>query len=68
MRWIQKTGVKLFRLSFRLTDPVKKVKFFDWIPQSENSVEKTRVDKALFRQCKKARFGLVKNRLYKKWP
>ena len=31
----------------------KKSKFFDWIPQWEYSVEK-----ALFRLCKKARFGL----------
>ena len=36
MQWVKKTGEKLFRL----TDPVEKVKFFDWIPQSENSVEK----------------------------
>ena len=34
-----KTGIKLFGLSFS-TDPVEKVKFFDWILQSENLVEK----------------------------
>ena len=53
------TRKKLFRLSFSaLTDPVEKFKFSDWIPQSENSVEKLRVEKALFRLYKKARFGL----------
>ena len=46
MRWVKKTRVKLFRLSFstgsssrksllfRLDSPVEKVDFFDWIPQS----------------------------------
>ena len=49
-----------FDCVFRLIDPVEKVKLFDWIPQSENSVEKIGVGKALFRlyTCKKARFGL----------
>ena len=37
MRWIKKTGVKLFRLSFRLTDPVEEVKFLDWMIQSKKS-------------------------------
>ena len=32
--------------------------FFDWIRQSEFVVEKSRVEKALFRLCNKARFGL----------
>ena len=32
--------------------------FFDWIRQSELSVKKSRVEKALFRLRKKARFGL----------
>ena len=39
-RWVHKTGVNLFRLSFRLADRVEKFKFCDWIPPSENSVEK----------------------------
>ena len=49
MRSVKKTRVKLFRLSFstggtgRLErlDPVEKVEFFDWIRQSEFSVEKS---------------------------
>ena len=41
MRWVKKTRVKKFDRVFRLTDPVGKVEFFDWIPQSENSVEKS---------------------------
>ena len=43
------TRVKLFRLE----DPVEKVELFDWIRQSEFSVEK-----AFFQLRKKARFGL----------
>ena len=41
MRWVQTTGVNFFDRVFRLADPVEKVMFFDWIPQSENSVEKS---------------------------
>ena len=46
MRWVKKTGVKLFRPSFSieffdrvfpLADPVDKVKFFDWILQSDKT-------------------------------
>ena len=48
MRWVKITRVKLFRLIFRLADPVEKVDFFDWIPQSENSVEKSGVEKSPF--------------------
>ena len=44
MRWVDETGVW--------------TEFFDWIHQSENSVGKSWVEKALFRRCKKARFGL----------
>ena len=46
MWWVKKTRQK------------NKTEFFDRIPQSEKSVEKSLVEKALFRLCKKARFGL----------
>ena len=36
--------------------------FFDWIRQSEFSVEKSSVEKALFRLRKKARFGLLQSK------
>ena len=77
MRSVKKTRVKLFRLwVFRRGDPVEKLDFFDWICQSEFSVEKSWVEKALFRLCKKVWFGLQSKkavfdwqiRLYKKWP
>ena len=76
MRSVQKTRVKLFRLSFRLEDPIEKVEFFGWIRQSGFSVEKSCVEKALFRLRKKARFGVQSKkavfdgqiRLHKKWP
>ena len=31
MRQVEKTGVKLFRRVFRLTDPVEKLEFFKYI-------------------------------------
>ena len=58
MRWVKKTRVKLFRLSFSTGRSSRKSQvFFFWIPQSENSIEKSCAEKALFRLCKKARFG-----------
>ena len=57
MRWAKKTGVKLFQLSFS-TDPVEKVKFFDWIPQSETQSTKVESKKPFFDCNKKGRFGL----------
>ena len=39
MRWVEKTRVTLFRLSFSTGG-----KKFDWTPQSENSVEKAPFD------------------------
>ena len=53
MRSVQKTRVKLFRLGFSTGGSGRKSQFFDWIRQSEFSVEK-----ALFRLREKARFGL----------
>ena len=56
MRSVQKTRVKLFCLSFAT---VEKLELFDWIRQSKFSVEKSCVEKAIFRLLrKKARFGL----------
>ena len=60
----------------RNADPVEKVEFFDWIRQSEFSVEKKLSRKSPFRPCKKARLGLQSKtavfdsqiRLYKEWP
>ena len=48
MRWVEKTGVNFFDWVFRLADPVEKVAFFDWIRQSEFSIEKSLSRKSLF--------------------
>ena len=56
MRWVQKSGVKLFRLSFsywQIQYPVEKLKLDSRKTQSKN-VE----SKKPFLDCKKARFGL----------
>ena len=39
---------------FRLADPVQRVTIFDSIRQSENPVEKSRVEEALSQLCKRA--------------
>ena len=57
MRWVKKTRVNFFRLIFRLADPVEKVKFFNWIPQSKNSVEKVESKKLLFDGVRKPDLG-----------
>ena len=55
-----KRCVTLFELIFSTGRSSRKSRVFDLIPQSENPVEKSWVDEALalFRLCKKTRFGL----------
>ena len=57
-----KKRVKVFRLSFRLADPVekvqpKKLKFSTGFPSRKTQSKKIESKKAPFRLCKKARFG-----------
>ena len=62
MRSVQKTRVKLFRLSFSTEDPVEKVEFFDWIRQSEFSVEKVESKKPFFDCVRKPDLGFSRKR------
>ena len=65
--WAMRSAQKLFWLGFRLKDPVEKVEFFDWIRQTEFSVKKSWVEKALFRLYKKARFRLQPKTTFFDW-
>ena len=62
MRWVQTPGVNFFDRVFRLAHPVEKVKFFDWISQSENSVKKAESRKPFFDRVRKPDSGFSRKR------
>ena len=62
MRWVKKTGVKLFRLSFRLTDPVEKVEFSTGSPSRKTQSKKVESKKPYFDCVRKPDLGFSRKR------
>ena len=62
MRWVKKTHAKLFRLIFRLADPVEKVDFSTGSPSRKTRSKKVESRKPFFDCVSKPNLGFIRKR------